>query len=338
MNKKSKPRVSIVSSSKPGDAGKAIELIGGFKVRGGEKVLVKPNLSFPFEVTGATNTKAETVEEVVKALLREGAKPIIGEGAAYPYSSKIAFKSSGMIRLAKKYGVPLVNLNKDKIEIIKLKNPLILKEVHLARTVVECTTIISVAKLKCHFYPIVTLGLKNMVGVLPGIYKHQLHHKFKPGYSWGKAISQYFEDLFSMRRDRERLNRAVVDLCTIAAPTYTLVDGTTALEGAGPTFGRCINANLILAGNDPVATDVVAAYLMGYEPEQIPIIRYAYQIGLGEIDLNKIELVGGNPQELRMHFRDNTLLDQLFDWFQHLLSVPFIRLSHHLMEKTVYLR
>jgi uncharacterized protein (DUF362 family) len=236
MNKNRQPKVSIVSSSKPKDVAKAIELIGGFNVHKHEKVLVKPNLSFPFEVTGATNTKAETVEEVLKALLDKGAKPIIGEGTAFPYSSETAFKSSGMIGLAKKYGVSLIDLNKNEVEVIELKNPLILKEVYLARTAVECTTIISVAKLKCHFYPIVTLGLKNMMGVLPGIYKHQMHHEFKPSYSFGKAISQYCRDLFSMEKDRERLNRAVVDLCSVTSPTYTLLDGTTALEGGRSNF------------------------------------------------------------------------------------------------------
>ncbi|HIH96564.1 MAG TPA: hypothetical protein HA346_00880 [Thermoplasmata archaeon] len=58
---------------------------------------------------------------------------------------------------------------------------------------------------------------------------------------------------------------------------------------------------------------------------------------LGWVNPSRRGVVGGNLDKLRLHFKDGILLDQMFDWFQHLLSAPFNRLSHHFMEKFVYL-
>jgi hypothetical protein len=57
----------------------------------------------------------------------------------------------------------------------------------------------------------------------------------------------------------------------------------------------------------------------------------------GGVNPSRREVVGGNMDKLRLRFKDDILLDQMFDWFQHLLSVPFNRLSHHFMEKFVCL-
>ena len=82
------------------------------------------------------------------------------------------------------------------------------------------------------------------------------------------------------------------------------------MEGQGPHAGTPVEMNMIIAGADMVATDAVSAYVMGFDPMEIPAVRCAGTEGLGEIDLNNIEVVGEPADSVRKHFKrpnDNPL-------------------------------
>jgi hypothetical protein len=59
---------------------------------------------------------------------------------------------------------------------------------------------------------------------------------------------------------------------------YTIIDGIVGMEGAGPMQGDPVESNVVIAGSDPVAADMVAARVMGFDWRKIPVIREAFNL------------------------------------------------------------
>jgi hypothetical protein len=83
----------------------------------------------------------------------------------------------------------------------------------------------------------------------------------------------------------------------------TLVDAIIAMEGQGPHAGSPVEMNLFIAGTQTVAVDAVTAYVMGFETVEIPAIRIAATEGLGEREINNIEVVGTPISDVRKFFK-----------------------------------
>jgi uncharacterized protein (DUF362 family) len=148
-----------------------------------------------------------------------------------------------------------------------------LKSVKIAKTTLK-STIISVPKLKLHGGARVTLGLKNMMGVMTP--KGSMHDG--------------------------RLSKNIADLSSIVKPSLTVIDGIIAGEGH-ETSGNPVKMDLVIAGMDPVAVDAVGASVMGVSPETVKHLRYAEEKGLGTLDLDQIEVVGESIEAVKKRFR-----------------------------------
>ncbi|MEW6203200.1 MAG: DUF362 domain-containing protein [bacterium] len=329
--KKKKPQVAVVRSSDPRDVRACVEQVP-FKAKRRDRVVVKINLCSPLELTGVTNTRAETVDEVVRILREQGIKPVIAEGCGFPNDTRMAFLFNRIYPIAKRYGLELVDLNRDEGVEIGVKKPLVLEKIRIARTVVEADYIISVCKLKTHFYTKVTLSLKNMMGALPWVNKHRMHHDFNHRLD-GASFMKAAREMFTLESDREYTSKAVADLCSVITPHYAVIDGATAMEGSGPTYGRPKKANLIISGNDPLAADAVATYLMGFDPADVLLLRMAHGKGIGEMNLKKIKIhCDDNIEDLRLSFTDARVDDRIMSWLSHIGSVPFNRISHRIFK------
>jgi uncharacterized protein (DUF362 family) len=162
---------------------------------------------------------------------------------------------------------------KDKVK-IKIPNCECLKTITVPRIVTE-SAIISAAKMKTHMATKVTLGMKNMFGLLPDKFKAKYH---------AKGIS-----------------KVIVDINTVIKPHLTVIDGFVAMEGKGPVDGSPVKMDLIIAGKDSVATDATAARAMGIDPHEISHIRTAHQKGLGNID--NIDIVGTKLDDVKREFK-----------------------------------
>ena len=173
------------------------------------------------------------------------------------------------------YGVEFLNLRhvKDKVK-IEIPQGRALKSITVPYLVKE-SAIISAAKMKTHMATKVTLGMKNMFGLLHDKMKFKYHAK--------------------------GIGKVIVDINSVLAPQLTVIDGFVAMEGRGPTDGTPVTMNLIIAGNDPVATDATGARVMGIDPHEISHIRTASQKGLGNID--NIEVVGQSLDDVKRTFK-----------------------------------
>ena len=239
------------------------------------KVLIKVNFITTMTWDTGATTDPMVVEAIIQQLKKLPVEIYVVESDATMTNADKAFEATGMAKMCKQNGVECLNLRHapDKIK-IKIPNGECLKEITVPRIVTE-SAIISAAKMKTHMATKVTLGMKNMFGLLPDKFKAKYHAK--------------------------GINKVIVDINTAIKPKLTVIDGFVAMEGRGPTDGPSVKMDLIIAGKDPVATDATCARVMGLDPHEISHIRTAHKKGLGNID--DIEIVGSQIDEVKRVFK-----------------------------------
>ena len=215
------------------------------------------------------------VEAIIHKLKDLPVEVYVVESDATMTNADKAYEATGMKAMCQRNGVEYLNLRyaKDKVK-IPIPNGETLHSITVPRIVTE-SAVISAAKLKTHSATKVTLGMKNMFGLLPEKFKGKYH--------------------------MNGISKVVVDINTVLKPAFTVIDGFVAMEGRGPTDGTPVKMDLIIAGKDVVATDATAARVMGFDPMEISHIRTAYKKGLGNID--NIEIVGSKLEDVRREFK-----------------------------------
>lgn len=242
---------------------------------GSSQLLIKVNFITVETWDTGTTTDPIVVEAIIKKLKSIPAHIIVAESDATITNADKAFEATGMKEMCQRNGAECLNLRhiKDRVK-IDIPNGEALKSITVPRVVKE-SAIISAAKLKTHMATKVTLGMKNMFGLLPDKFKGKYH---------AKGIS-----------------KVIVDINSVLKPALTVIDGFVGMEGRGPSGGSPIEMDLISAGNDVVATDATAARIMGFEPKEIAHIRKAHEKGLGNID--EIEVVGSKVEDVKHVFK-----------------------------------
>jgi uncharacterized protein (DUF362 family) len=254
---------------------KALDLID-YKsaLAGHDTVLIKVNfITDKTWDTGAT-TDPIVVEAIIKKLEDLHVKIYVVESDATITNADKAFEATGMKDMCSRNGVEWLNLRyvKDKVK-LEVPNGEALKSITVPRLVTE-SAVISAAKLKTHVNTTVTLGMKNMFGLLPDKFKGKYHMK--------------------------GISKVVVDINTVLKPALTVIDGFVGMEGRGPIDGTPVQMNLIIAGTDVVATDATAARVMGFNPYEIKHIRRAFEKGLGG---SEAQIVGEKLETVTRAFK-----------------------------------
>jgi uncharacterized protein (DUF362 family) len=256
---------------------KALDLIDYKQaLEGYDKVLIKVNfITDKTWNTGAT-TDPIVVEAIIKKLEDLPLKIYVVESDATITNADKAFEKTGMKDMCERNDVEWLNLRyvKDKIK-LNISNGEALQSIIVPRLVME-SAVISAAKLKTHINTTVTLGMKNMFGLLPDKFKGKYHMK--------------------------GISKVVVDINTVLRPVFTVIDGFVGMEGRGPTDGTPVQMNLIIAGRDPVATDATAARVMGFNPYEITHIRKAYEKGLGN---SETQIIGEKLETVKRKFKQS---------------------------------
>jgi uncharacterized protein (DUF362 family) len=246
-------------------------------ISGFGKVLIKVNfITVETWETGAT-TDPIVVEAIIKRLKDLPVEIYVVESDATMTNADKAFEVTGMREMGERNGIQSLNLRhvKDRVK-IDVPDGETLKSIRVPRIVTE-SAVISAAKLKTHMSTKVTLGMKNMFGLLPDKFKGKYHVK--------------------------GISKVIVDINTVLKPALTVIDGFVAMEGRGPSGGTPVKMDLIIAGRDVVATDATASRVMGFEPTEIAHIRRAHEKGLGNID--DIEILGSKLEDVTRVFKRN---------------------------------
>lgn len=235
----------------------------------GRKVLINPNVLRLSEAKEGIVTNPAVLRSVVEKV--EGMGPaslVVGDNpGVFSYgANEESFKKTGLMEAAKGYYQNIGN-DSEKVDF----NPEYMPMVSISRAVLDADIIISLPKFKTHGLTVMTGAIKNSYGLLPGAQKAQLH----------KAAGS-----------PERFHEVVVEVFRLRVPDLFIVDAVVGMEGNGPASPDLLDIGLIMASDDAMAMDTVMATMMGLEPGRLRFLQKAKEIGLGDYDLDKIEIIG----------------------------------------------
>jgi len=253
----------------------------------GKSVLLKPNLVE--DLPGPVNTNPVLIGAVARSLLRLGAaRVVVGEGPGHQRDTELVVLATGLKPHLCDLRIQLVDLNRDELVRVKLKASYSgLGNLWLPRTVLASDFVVSMPKIKTHHWAGVTLSLKNMFGIVPGM-----------KYGWPKNLLHW-----------HGIHESILDICATVPIHFVIADGIVAMEGNGPLQGAARELHRIVLADDPVAADATCARLMGLDPRQVKHIAVG-QSFLGNLDPDRISLLAGavarpdRPFAVLPEFRD----------------------------------
>ncbi|MGA2172265.1 MAG: DUF362 domain-containing protein [Sedimentisphaerales bacterium] len=273
MQNTSKPMVALTRCTEYEESATAaaiarqFELLGGVEwfVKRGDSVLLKPNFIAPKPRHCATQTDPAIIIETAKLLKDFGAKPFVGDSPAWANVHACA-KALGLEGPLKKLDVPIRQLNKP------VKCRLAGVDIGISSVALEADVIINLPKLKSHQQLVATFAVKNMFGCVSGKWKAYWH--------------------FAKGGNAKKFCTMLIEIYRHLSPALTIIDGVIVMDGPGPINGRPRPLGWLIGGIDPMPCEIVCSRLINLEPDKLPIVRTAREIGFGCANPDNIEIVG----------------------------------------------
>ena len=245
----------------------AISALGGIKqfVKPGNTVVIKPNIGWDRKPEYAATTHPVVVKTIAEECLKAGAKrvKIFDNPCNDPRRS---YESSGIPAILKDMdSVEVKQMDKERYKNTRI-NGVFLKEWEIYDEALSANVFINVPIAKHHGLTQLTLGMKNLMGIMGG----------NRGY-----IHRSIDD-------------ALCDVNRMVKSHLTIIDATRVLLRHGPSGGSLKDVkilNKVISSRDIVAADAYATTLFGLKPEDISTTVAAFKRGLGEMNLNKIKVV-----------------------------------------------
>ncbi|MBN1107025.1 MAG: DUF362 domain-containing protein [Deltaproteobacteria bacterium] len=257
----------IVASGAPGPATRAaVQALGGMErfVRRGQKVVIKPNMSFPNPPEWGTTTHPEVVRELTSLCLKAGAASVLVLDNPLR-SSELCLERTGLRNVCEGISRSRVEglTHPDLFREVRVPKGKALTSTMVMKQVLDADVLIAAPVAKSHSATGLSLAMKGMMGLV------------------------YDRKPFHVDLD---LNAAIVDLCTLLVPKLTVIDASRILSTGGPGGpGKVIPLNRIIASTDMVAADAMAVelgtwYGRKFKAAQVKHIREAHERGLGNMD------------------------------------------------------
>ncbi|MFW9901677.1 MAG: DUF362 domain-containing protein [Candidatus Thorarchaeota archaeon] len=266
------------------EAIKLIENSFHFHFTDSNRILLKPNL---LTIKKDACTQPSFVEGVIFYLKEKGVpmkNVSVGDspGQTGNTASDVA-KEIGLLEICEKYGINVVDFESDIPVIEKIEGALRLKEIRVAKAVKDCDILINLPRLKSHNEATMTGAQKNYWGIIQGGLKAQYHLFGKTAEQFGEVLADNFSWVV-----KNKPNRLIV---------YDLQE---IMEGRfGPGGGSMKQWDLILAGTDEVALDVIALEIGQVKIKNVPHVKNAIERNLGVGNLEDIEILGMTLEEAK---------------------------------------
>lgn len=247
----------------------------------GKRILLKPNLVEPHRSSPHINTHPLVVRGAIEAFLSLGAASVVvGEGPGHRHDTLLVLEESGLGDVLYEDRIPFRDLNMmEGISIPNLGKQTRMTTLTFPRVIQEVDWIVSMAKMKTHHWAGVTLSMKNLFGMMPGIY-----------YGWPKNVLH-----------QEGIPQSILDINASLKPHLAIIDGITGMEGDGPIMGTPINAGVIVMGQNLPAVDATCCRVMGIDPSRITYLKTADQ-WLGPIQELAIQQRGESWRSVQIPF------------------------------------
>ena len=254
----------------------------------GKTVLLKPNLVEPSRDAPEINTHplrgARGGRGLPELGCRRGSSWPRGRGTAATRCS--CSTSRGWARSSTNRGLEFVDLNHDEVEFVpnRLRPDARCRGWRFRHSLRRADLIVSLPKLKTHHWAGVTLSLKNLFGVMPGIV-----------YGWPKNVLHY-----------AGIGPSILDIAAAVRPHLAIVDGIVGMEGDGPIMGTPRQSGVLVMGTNLPAVDATCARLMRIDPWRVGYLAAA-SARLGPIAERHISQRGETIAQLSQPFQ---LLDR----------------------------
>lgn len=249
-----------------------LQPLGGMArfVRPGRRVLLKPNMLAARRPEEAVTTHPALVAAVVRAVIAAGGEALVGDSPGIGSLARVGEKS-GIRAAVEEAGGRMAAFDETRT----IGGGSTFRTLELARIYCEADLIINLPKLKTHEMMTLTCGVKNLFGTVVGPAKAGLH--------------------LTAGRSRELFAGLLLEIAQARPVGLTIVDAVLAMEGNGPNSGTPRHVGLLLAGENPVAVDTVAAHIAGIPTGLLPVEQEARRRGLPGTEFESIELLGEAP-------------------------------------------
>ena len=261
--------LAVISGDPVAATKKALDALGGISrfVKKGQRVILKPNMSFTRTPEFGATTHPQVVATVAQACMEAGAQQVLVLDHTL-HRAELCLERTGIREACKDIpGVHVLALQERKFfREIKIPQGKVLERVEVMKEVLDSPVLINIPVAKSHSATGVSMGIKGLMGLI-----------------WDREIFH----------SQVNMNQALADLATIIKPQLTILDATRALTSGGPGGpGEVKKPNLIIAGIDPVAVDsygvsVVPWYGQAFKGGQVEHLQIAHQRGLGKIDIEQ---------------------------------------------------
>jgi uncharacterized protein (DUF362 family) len=246
---------------------RAVAALGGIErfVKSGDDVIIKPNICVAYHTYEyAATTNPEVVAALVSLCLGAGAKKVRVMDYPFGGTAEAAYERSGIKGAVTAAGGFMEQMASMKYRKTPIPNGRDLQEWSVYQDVLAADVFINVPIAKSHDLARLSLGLKNLLGVV--VDRNKYHRN---------------------------LGQRVADLTSLVYPTLTVVDAVRILVDHGPTGGSLEDVkqtDTVIASHDPVAADSYAATLFGLAGPDIAYVKAAAEMGLGEMELSNLKV------------------------------------------------
>ncbi len=253
--------------------GRGLELLGGAGrfVRGGESIMLKPNLLVGATPDKVVNTHPAVFSAVAKHLQATGAQLSWGDSPGFG-NALAAARKVGIAQVAEALGITYADFAEGRQ--VSFPEGELIKQFVIASAVLDADGLVTLPKLKTHALTRMTGAVKNQFGCIPGMLKGEFHMRMP---------------------DIERFAQMLVDLNRLLRPRLAVMDGVIGMEGNGPRGGDPRHVGVIMISDDLVAIDAAACRVMNLDAGLVGTITHGEQWGLGSA--SDITFVGDDIDE-----------------------------------------
>lgn len=268
--------------------GACLNIVAADLPTAGKRVLLKPNVINSMPPERAVCTHPQVVRAVAEWVLQRGGEVTIGDQPGYALTEDVetCFRDSGLITACADLPVTFRLLARGGYDTVTLTQYHRLREVQVARDVVQADVVINLAKAKTHSQTLFTGAIKNMFGAVAPRQRLDIH-----------LLGRYWA-----------LSEAIADCYAARVPDLHLMDAVVGMEGLGPTQGTPVEIGFLAASRDGVALDAVTESLLGFVPGQVATTVAAAGLGVGERALERITVTGARLEALRKPVRQSPVV------------------------------
>ena len=263
------PDISVTTGDTEAAVRKAVDMLGGMKafVKSGDRVVIKPNMSFASGPERAANTHPEVVRTIAAMCLEADARRVLVLDNPLAPADQ-CLEQSGIRDACRDLDQDMVHMvsSSGRFSEVTIKGAQTLSKTDVMREVLNTDVLIAAPVAKSHAGAGVSLSMKGMMGL---IYNRRIMHRLD-------------------------LHSAIADLASLLTADLTVIDATRVLSSGGPGGpGKVLTPETIIASRDMVAADAYAIsafewYGEKYSPDQVKHVRLAHERGLGRMDIENL--------------------------------------------------